>query len=102
MSLRTTRPSAKGKSPMKNGHRFALLVIVAIAASAAGLLLWSAPVSAHHGTSISYEAELWKTKATVTAFKYINPHPFIEFTRINEKGEKEEWSGDFATNPSFL
>lgn len=87
---------------MKNGQRYALLGIAAIVASVASVLLVPVSLAAHHGTGISYEADTWTTKATIVSFKYINPHPFIEFTRVNEKGETEHWSGDFATNPSFL
>ena len=49
-----------------------------------------APVSAHHGSGISYDMEhLWKTKATVVEFKYANPHPWLVFDRTNDKGETE-------------
>jgi hypothetical protein len=70
---------------------------------AIGLLVSSATLSAHHGSGISYDMEhLWTTKAVVTEFKYANPHPWIEFDRVNEKGEKEHWVAELITNPTFL
>lgn len=61
------------------------------------------PALAHHGTGISYDMEKpWTTKATVTEFRYENPHPSMFFDRVNEKGEVEHWISELATNPSFL
>ena len=63
----------------------------------------AAPIFAHHGSGISYDMEhLWTTKATVTEFKYANPHPWLEFDRVNDKGEKEHWTAELITNPTFL
>lgn len=61
------------------------------------------PMSAHHGSGISYDMEhLWKTKATVVEFKYANPHPWMVFDRTNDKGEVEHWTAELVTNPTFL
>jgi len=61
------------------------------------------PAFAHHGSGISYDMEkLWTTKATVTEFRYENPHPSMFFDRVNEKGEVEHWTSELITNPSFL
>jgi hypothetical protein len=58
---------------------------------------------AHHGSGISYDlTKPWVTKATVTEFRYENPHPTMFFDRVNEKGEVEHWSSELITNPSFL
>jgi hypothetical protein len=62
-----------------------------------------APVSAHHGSGISYDMEhLWNTKATVVEFHYANPHPWLVFDRTNDKGEVEHWTAELVTNPTFL
>ena len=67
------------------------------------MLALTAPMFAHHGSGISYDMEhLWTTKATVTEFKYANPHPWLEFDRVNDKGEKEHWTAELITNPTFL
>ena len=79
--------------------RIAVAAIVALT----GLLLLSAPAGAHHGSSISYDMEhIWTTKATVTEFNYKNPHPWLEFDRVNDKGETEHWTAELVTNPTFL
>lgn len=65
--------------------------------------LSAAPVAGHHGSNISYDMEnLWTTKATIVDFKYANPHPWLTFTRVNDKGQTEEWTAELVTNPSFL
>lgn len=76
---------------------------LSLALAVSGILLSSSTLMAHHGSGISYDMEhLWTTKAVVTEFKYANPHPWIEFDRVNEKGEKEHWVAELITNPTFL
>jgi hypothetical protein len=80
-------------------ERVALAAVVAMT----GLSLLSVPAVAHHGSSISYDMEhVWTTKATVTEFNYKNPHPWLEFDRVNDKGETEHWTAELVTNPTFL
>ena len=80
-------------------NRVAIAAIVAMS----GVFLFSAPMLAHHGSSISYDMEhIWTTKATVTEFHYANPHPWLEFDRVNDKGEMEHWTAELITNPTFL
>lgn len=67
------------------------------------LLTVAMPLLAHHGTGISYDLQnQWTTKATITEFQYKNPHPWLEFDRVNEKGETEHWTAELITNPTFL
>jgi hypothetical protein len=75
-----------------------------IAAGVATLWLAAAvPLMAHHGTGISYDLQnQWTTKATITEFQFKNPHPWLEFDRVNEKGENEHWTAELITNPTFL
>jgi hypothetical protein len=74
----------------------------ALFAAALGSVALVAPVSAHHGSGISYDMEhLWNTKATVVEFKYANPHPWLVFDRTNDKGETEHWTAELVTNPTF-
>src|SRR5437764_5463358 len=66
-------------------------------------LVLVAPTLAHHGSGISYDMEhLWTTKATVVEFKYANPHPWLVFDRMNDKGEVEHWTAELVTKPTFL
>jgi hypothetical protein len=69
----------------------------------AALLLVNAPLSAHHGTGVSYDASKPVTlKGTVTEFRYANPHPQLFFDVKDEKGNLVHWSGEFYPNPAQL
>ena len=82
---------------MKNQHRITVLT------SAVALVFLSMPLTAHHGSAISYDMDHpWTTKGTVTEFKYANPHPWLSFDRVNDKGETEHWTAELVTNPTFL
>lgn len=68
-----------------------------------GFLLACATVWAHHGSAISYDtANLWTTWATVTEFRYLNPHPSMLFDRTDKNGNVEHWVSELLTNPSAL
>ena len=56
--------------------------------------------AAHHGRA-SYSNEMITLEATVTEFKFINPHVQIYFDVINEAGEVEHWQGEL-TAPNKL
>ncbi len=56
--------------------------------------------AAHHGRA-SYSNEMITLEATVTEFKFINPHVQIYFDVINEAGEVEHWQGEL-TAPNRL
>jgi Family of unknown function (DUF6152) len=82
---------------MKNRHRHLIFSFVM------AVLFLSMPLAAHHGSAISYDMDHpWTTKATVTEFKYANPHPWLSFDRVNDKGETEHWTAELVTNPTFL
>jgi len=84
---------------MCNGVKYKPVLLAAVL----GILVLVRPVSAHHGSGISYDMEhLWTTKATVVEFKYANPHPWLVFDRTNDKGEVEHWTAELVTNPTFL
>ena len=60
-------------------------------------------VSAHHGTLVSYDREKqWTAKATVTDFRYLNPHAQIYFDVTDDKGTVAHWSGELLPNPAQL
>ena len=55
-------------------------------------------MSAHHGTNISYDHNRPITfKATVTEFRYTNPHCQIYFDVKDDKGDVEHWSGELTS-----
>lgn len=78
---------------MKARHIFLLLTLLATTTT----------VNAHHGSSISYDmSKLWTTWATVTEFRYANPHPTMTFDRKVGNGEVEHWVSELLTNPSMM
>jgi len=69
----------------------------------AGLLMVCALVFAHHGTGVSYDnSKTFTVKATVTEFRYANPHPQLFFDVKDDKGGVAHWSGELAPNPAQL
>jgi hypothetical protein len=70
---------------------------------AAGLLVLCALLLAHHGTATSYDnSKTFTTQATVTEFRYANPHPQLYFDVKDDQGNVAHWSGEIAPNPAQL
>ena len=79
---------------MRNGFTKSFLL------TAAGLLLVSGSLWAHHGEGNSYDtAHMWTTWATVEEFDYINPHPAMKFSRTDKSGNVEHWAAEVDNNP---
>ena len=55
---------------------------------------------AHHGRA-SYTNDIISLDATVTEFRFVNPHAQIYFDITNEDGEIEHWQGEL-TAPNKL
>ena len=68
---------------------------------ALGLLALSVPVFAHHGTAAYDYSKTLTEKATITNFKWANPHCQIEFDFKDESGNAQHWNIE-AFNPSML
>lgn len=69
----------------------------------AGILLSSAPLFAHHGTGSSYDSsKSFDVKATITEFRYANPHPQLFFDVKDDKGNVVHWSAEIGPNPAQL
>jgi hypothetical protein len=69
----------------------------------AAFLLVGALLFAHHGTATSYDnSKTFTTQATVTEFRYANPHPQLYFDVKDEQGNVAHWSGEIAPNPAQL
>jgi hypothetical protein len=61
------------------------------------------PLAAHHGSAVSYDqSKAFSMKATVTEFRYANPHPSLYFDVKDEKGNVVHWSGEIAPNAAQL
>ncbi len=63
-------------------------------------VLASASAFAHHGRA-SYSTDVITLDATVTEFRFVNPHVQIYFDIINAAGEIEPWQGEL-TAPNKL
>ncbi len=71
--------------------------------SVVALLALGMPLSAHHGTGVSYDASKPVTMTgVVTEFRYANPHPQLFFDVTDDKGNVAHWSGEFYPNPAQL
>jgi len=77
--------------------------IRATLAVAALVTVGAAVTAAHHGTLVSYDRDKqWTAKATVTEFRYLNPHAQIYFDVTDEKRQVTQWSGELLPNPAQL
>ena len=54
----------------------------------------------HHGRA-SYSRDVVTLQATVTEFRFVNPHVQVYFDITNEAGETEHWQGEL-TAPNKL
>jgi hypothetical protein len=58
---------------------------------------------AHHGSFISYDRDKqWTAQATVTEFRYVNPHAQLFFETRDKDGKVTQWSGEMLPNPAQL
>ena len=79
----------------KHTTRAILLISALILASSSG---W-----AHHGQGLSFDTgHMWTTWATIDEFHYINPHPAIQFSRVDKNGKVEHWAAECGNNPSRM
>lgn len=69
-----------------------LLVILGLAA---GLLMVSPKLLAHHGSRASYDMTKMVTlEGTVTEFRWQNPHIYLMFNVKDDKGNVVEWGAE--------
>ena len=68
----------------------------------AALLLFAVTAFAHHGTFVSYDpTKVHTVKATVTEFRFTNPHIQLFFDIKDDKGEVQHWSAE-GPDPAVL
>src|SRR5256885_13007108 len=63
-----------------------------VSALAAGLLLATTPLSAHHSTAMYNMASPTTVTGVVKRFEWTNPHAFIYLEVTDENGKKVEWA----------
>jgi hypothetical protein len=67
-----------------------------------GLLAFCGSAFGHHGTFVSYDTtKSYSTKATVTEFRYTNPHIQLFFDIKDDKGNVTHWSAE-GPDPAVL
>jgi len=94
MFLHKDRVEISEGTQMKN-------ILLAVFLGAAGLLLVSGPVLAHHGRS-NYDVTSSATvKGTVTDFEWVNPHALIHLDVTGENGNVEKWIAE-TNSPNTL
>lgn len=72
----------------------------AVSAIAIVVVIGSAPTLAHHGFA-AYTNETRTVQATITNFRFVNPHVQLYFDVENETGEVEHWQAEL-TAPNKL
>lgn len=77
------------------------LGLVAYFFVAAGLMVGSLPLSAHHGAAEYDNTKTISLQGTVTALQYLNPHALILFTVKDDKGQTAEWTAELQS-PNLL
>jgi uncharacterized protein DUF6152 len=63
-----------------------------------GLLVFSGPLSAHHGKGAFDMENLTIVKGTVTRFEFINPHALIYIDAVSDKGNVDHWIAESSSN----
>lgn len=71
-----------------------------LATATVATLAYAIAAQAHHGRA-SYSDEIVTLEATVTEFRFVNPHVQIYFDITNAAGEIEHWQGEL-TAPNRL
>ncbi len=66
-------------------------------AGAAGLLLASVPVFAHHGDAGRYEEVITTLSGTVVALQLINPHARIVLDVTDQDGQVKRWQAEVSS-----
>ena len=58
---------------------------------------------AHHSLSGSYDMSREITlNGAVTAFQFVNPHPFVTFAVELQKGTKQQWRGELDNRSELV
>jgi len=76
--------------------------LAAFAAATLGLLIFSAPVSAHHGSAAFDVGKQAMLKGTVTRWFWANPHCFLSFDVKAEDGTITHWVAETSNPPDMI
>jgi hypothetical protein len=70
-------------------------------AVAAGMLVVSVSLMAHHGQAGYNTTEKVTVSGLVTDFQFVNPHSIVHLDVKDDKGETQAWQGEL-TSPNHL
>jgi uncharacterized protein DUF6152 len=90
----------KGGIEITEGTQMKIRFMAALIA-AAGLLMLSGLVFAHHGRSNYDVTQTVTVKGIVTGFEWQNPHALIYFDAADENGKVEKWTAE-TNSPNTL
>jgi len=70
---------------------------------ALSLIIISAPLLAHHGTSVTYQVDKTITiSGTVTEFSFSYPHPQLYLDVKDANGNIQKWGTEWGPTPAML
>ena len=70
---------------------------------ALSLVVLSAPLFAHHGTSVTYQVDKTITiSGTVTEFSFSYPHPQLYLDVKDANGNIQKWGTEWGPTPAML
>lgn len=75
---------------------------LSLAAAITGLLIFSAPMSAHHGSAAFDTGKQVVLKGTVTRWFWANPHCFLSFDVKGEEGAIAHWVAETSNPPDMI
>ena len=75
--------------------------ILAVSIAAAGVLLVSVPLLAHHGAAALDTGKEMTLKGTVTEWIWSNPHCFLQFDAKDNTGKVRNWAVE-TQNPTAM
>ena len=67
----------------------------------AGIIVFSASLSAHHGQAGYNTTETVTVSGTISGFQFVNPHSIVGLDVKDDKGETQAWQGEL-TSPNHL
>jgi len=72
-------------------------ILLSFLVTTASLLCMPRVASGHHGWA-AFDSKLSTTfKATVTDFRFVNPHSVVEFDAKDDQGKVQKWQGELTS-----